>query len=128
MLEKLTSDAWHNVAASLIGRDDKAQTGVGEAELLSDWTERVAITLEGRRLGFDERPWLRELYEDTHRHVVLIKATQIGGSVWAILRCIHLARVMPGWRGWVYWFPTKSDVLDFSQTRVKPLIEAIKAA
>ena len=90
---------------------------------LADWCVDHAIKLEGRLLDLEQRAWMRAVYDDNYHHVVLCKATQVGGSVWAMLRCVHLAHTKPNWRGTVYFFPSRSDVLDFSQTRVKPLVE-----
>lgn len=51
--------------------------------------------------------------------MVLSKASQVGGTTWAILRSIHacLSGLNVG-----YYFPTKTDVLEFSKSRVGPLV------
>lgn len=90
---------------------------------LSRWIRSNHITLEGRTLELESRPWLRQLYDDPHPFMVLRKATQVGGSVWAILSMLQKCMEVPNWRGTVYFFPTKTDVTDFSQTRVGPLME-----
>lgn len=48
------------------------------------------------------------------------KAAQIGGSTWAVLRSIHAC--LTG-LSVAFYFPTKSDVLEFSKTRVGPLLQ-----
>jgi hypothetical protein len=50
-----------------------------------------------------------------------VKASQVGGSVYAILRALHacLSRLNV-----IYFFPTRTDVIEFSKARVAPLIEA----
>lgn len=51
--------------------------------------------------------------------MIVSKGAQVGGSTWAILRslfaCVRGLHVM-------YFFPTRSDVLDFSRGRVTPLL------
>ena len=50
---------------------------------------------------------------------MLSKASQVGGTTWAILRtllaCLSGLNVM-------YFFPTRTDVLEFSKSRVTPLV------
>ena len=62
---------------------------------------------------------MRAIYDDSCPHIVLVKAAQIGGTTWAILRSLHscLCGLNVG-----YLFPTKTDVLDFSRSRVAPLL------
>ena len=49
-----------------------------------------------------------------------MKASQVGGSVYAILRALHAC--LSGLNV-IYFFPTRTDVLEFSKSRVGPLIE-----
>src|SRR2546428_12135515 len=57
------------------------------AEPLAEWARR-RIRLDGRPFSFDGHEYLRAIYDDTSPRVVLCKATQIGGTTWAILRSI----------------------------------------
>jgi hypothetical protein len=88
------------------------------SEPLALWAEK-RIRLEGRSLSFDGHEYLRAIYDDASPHVVLSKASQVGGTTWAILRSIHacLSGLNVG-----YYFPTKTDVLEFSKSRVGPLV------
>jgi len=49
-----------------------------------------------------------------------MKAAQIGGTTWSILRSIHAC--LSGLNV-AYYFPTRTDVLDFSRSRVGPLLD-----
>ena len=49
-----------------------------------------------------------------------MKAAQIGGTTWAILRSLHAC--LCGLNV-AYYFPTKTDVQDFSRSRVGPLLD-----
>ncbi len=77
------------------------------------------MRLDNRPFRFEGHEYLRAIYDDTAPHIVLEKAAQIGGSVWAILKSLH-ACVM-GLNVMVF-FPTRTDVLEFSKSRVGPLL------
>lgn len=47
------------------------------------------------------------------------KAAQVGGTTWALLRSLHACR---NGLNVIYFFPTRTDVLDFSKSRVTPLL------
>ncbi len=85
---------------------------------LADWALKK-IRLDGRPFTFEGHEYLRGIYNDTSAHVALSKAAQIGGTTWAILRSLHacLQGLNVG-----YYFPTKTDVLEFSKSRVTPLL------
>lgn len=88
-------------------------------EPLAGWAQK-RIRLEGKPFRFDGHEYLRTIYNDTAQHVVLSKAAQIGGTTWAILRAIHSC--VMGLSG-MYFFPTRTDVLEFSRSRVGPLLQ-----
>lgn len=85
---------------------------------LADWSVKN-IRLDGRPFSFAGHEYLRGIYNDTSPHIVLSKAAQIGGTVWALLRSIHAC--LNG-LSVVYYFPTRTDVIDFSKARVGPLL------
>ncbi len=86
---------------------------------LANWAVRE-VRLDGKPFAFAGHAYLRAIYDDVSPHVVLIKAAQIGGTTWAILRSIHAC--LSGLHV-MYLFPTRSDVIEFSKSRVRPLIE-----
>ncbi len=55
---------------------------------LANWAVRE-VRLDGKPFAFAGHAYLRAIYDDVSPHVVLIKAAQIGGTTWAILRSIH---------------------------------------
>src|SRR5213594_1707131 len=77
------------------------------------------IRLDGKPFSFEGHEYLRGLYDDTSPHVVVIKAAQVGVPTCAILRSLHAC--LSGLTD-LYYFPTTTDVLDFSRSRVNPLI------
>ena len=88
------------------------------SEPLASWAIRQ-VRLERRPFSFAGHAYLQSIYDDTAPHVVLTKAAQIGGTTWAILRSIH-ACVMG--LNVIYFFPTRTDVIEFSKSRVGPLL------
>ncbi len=88
------------------------------SEPLAAWAQR-RIRLDGKPFSFAGHEYLRALFDDTSQHIVLCKAAQIGGTTWAILRAIHSC--LMGLHS-MYLFPTRTDVLDFSRSRVAPLL------
>ncbi len=88
------------------------------AEPLAEWAVR-RIRLDGKPFSFEGHEFLRAIYDDTAPHIVLCKAAQVGGTTWAVLRAIHSCIVG---LNTLYLFPTKTDVVDFSRSRVNPLI------
>lgn len=85
---------------------------------LADWAEDN-IRLDGRPFSFERHEYLRGIYNDVAQHIVLSKAAQIGGTVFSLLKSIHAC--LQG-LDVVYFFPTRTDVLDFSKSRISPLI------
>ena len=95
-----------------------AVTTRATSEPLAQWCLR-RVRLDGKPFSFTGHEYLVPIYDDTAQHIVLCKAAQIGGTIWAILRSIHSC-VMG--LGVMYFFPTRTDVLDFSRSRVTPLL------
>src|SRR5688572_12468185 len=88
------------------------------SEPLALWSER-RIRLDGKPFSFEGHEYLRAIYDDVSPHVVLSKASQVGGTTWAILRSLHAC--LSGLNV-MYFFPTRTDVLEFSKSRVTPLM------
>jgi hypothetical protein len=92
----------------------------GETSLFHDWVK--GIILDGRPFSFNRHEYLIEPYKDDHPHQVEEKAAQLGLTSKAILKALYGARYK-GYKGILYLFPSRSDVLDFSKGRISPLIE-----
>jgi len=88
------------------------------SEPLAAWSEKK-IRLDFKPFSFKNHEYLREIYDDTAPHIVLSKAAQIGGTVWALLRSIYAC--MNGLNV-IYFFPTRTDVIEFSKSRVGPFL------
>ena len=91
-----------------------------EAPPFHEWV--MSAILDGKPFAYDRHEYLIEPYRDTHRAQTFRKATQLGLTSNAMLRAIHGARYR-GFKGILYLFPSRADVIDFSKGRVSPLIE-----
>jgi hypothetical protein len=87
-----------------------------------EWVERSSIILDGKPFTFERHEYLRIPYRDDHPHIVEKKAAQMGLTSKAMLRTIYTLQFKK-YRGVLYLFPSRSDVLDFSKGRISPLIE-----
>ncbi|MBU1948029.1 MAG: phage terminase large subunit family protein, partial [Candidatus Eisenbacteria bacterium] len=85
---------------------------------LAEWAVN-RIRLETKPFRFEGHEYLRAIYDDIAPYIVLSKAAQIGGTTWAILKSIHAC--LTGLNV-VYFFPTRTDVIEFSKSRVSPLL------
>jgi hypothetical protein len=87
---------------------------------LNEWASEVI--LDGKPFTFDRHEYLEEPYRDAHPYQVEMKAAQLGLTTKALLRSLYLCRY-GNFRGVLYLFPSRTDVLDFSKSRVTPLIQ-----
>ena len=86
----------------------------------SDWVLKPII-VDGFPFGFDKHEYLKEPYEDNHPFQVDMKSAQMGLTTRAMLRAIYNGRYR-GFRGILYLFPSRTDVSDFTKSRIDPLI------
>ena len=96
--------------------------GEGATEPLGEWACDMPVILDGKPFTFERHEYLIEPYADSHPDQTFMKATQLGLTSLAMLRAIYGARYR-GFKGILYLFPSRSDVIDFSKGRVTPLIQ-----
>lgn len=84
----------------------------------AEWVEMYRCNERGEKLGFEFRPYLRQLYEDTSPRICIMKAAQVGGTEYAISRALYFLDYTGGTV--IYTFPTKTDVFDFVDGRFDP--------
>jgi hypothetical protein len=88
------------------------------------WVLDAKIVLDGKLFSYKKHEYLYEPYKDTHPFQVEIKATQLGLTSKAMLKCFYLARYGgEKIKGIGYYFPSRTDVTDLSKARLSPLIE-----
>ncbi|MCB0041818.1 MAG: phage terminase large subunit family protein [Caldilinea sp.] len=92
------------------------------ASLLA-WVQQYRGELsEGVQFNLDQHRYLRGIYEDTSRELVIMKSGQGGASEYCVSRALWScdAREM----NVLYLLPTIGDISDFSQMRIGMAIEA----
>lgn len=71
-------------------------------------------------LSFKGHEYLKQLYRDKHKYMVVQKAGQMGVSTLAIAKAFWACEKKG--LNVIYFFPTTTDVRDFSRSRAKPII------
>ena len=88
---------------------------------LLDWARKNRRTEKGRNFTFRDRPYLKQIYADTHDFIVIKKAAQVGGTEFAISNALHFAcEYSPVTI--IYTFPTATEVRNFVAGRFNPSI------
>lgn len=80
------------------------------------------LRIDGVRFDLARYPYLAELYDEPHPHIVIKKAAQLGLTAWAVVMVIERMRTLYK-RGVLYTFPTDDEVYDFSQSRFDRLLK-----
>ena len=92
----------------------------GEAPPFHEWVK--GVILDGKPFTYNRHEYLIEPYQDNHPHQVEMKGTQMGLTSKAMLRVAYGARYDDKLRGFLYFFPSKTDVLEFTKGRFNPMI------
>lgn len=88
-----------------------------------DWVrQKPPLMVDGFPFSFDKHEYLKEPYQDNHPFQVDMKAAQKGLTTRAMLRVVYNGRYR-GFRGILYLFPSRTDVSDFSKSRIDPLVD-----
>jgi hypothetical protein len=117
-LRHAVNDGFASVGAEIASRLSAGPDAGGLCR--ADWALRF-VSLDGKPFSFARHEYLRGIYECASPQIVIEKAAQTGGSVFAIadvLWALDTRRV----RTAVYYFPTSRDVEDFSRDRFAPMI------
>lgn len=90
---------------------------------------RVYRFLKGKRMGFTSpdphfhRPFLERILADQHPHKVIEKSRQAGGSEISLSEVLWFLCTKPNTK-WMYVFPRKQQLEDFSRTRIQEAIDS----
>jgi len=91
-----------------------------ERKSLLKWTKENRVTEKGTRFEFRIRSYLQEIYEESAREIVIMKATQVGGTEFAISKVLWFCTLQEV--NCIYTFPTATDVREFVAGRLDPSI------
>lgn len=84
------------------------------------WVLTSGIKVDHRPFDFDRHKYLIPLYVDRAQEVILMKAAQLGATIWLLLRLIHFCKTNPAKA--CLFFPTDEGVKLLSKDRLAPLI------
>jgi hypothetical protein len=110
-----------------VGRVTKSDVILYEQKLSTidagRWAENNHFFLpaSGNRFSFVGHEYLIEPYADNSPYQIYLKAAQLGYSEMAVIKSFHDCAYRLK-SGLIYYFPTKSDVVDFSKARFAPMI------
>jgi len=85
------------------------------------WIYDAKITLRGVPFSFENHEFLREPYQEHHDDEVFMKAAQVGISTYHLLKSFYVCDTLHA--KVIYFFPTDTDVSDFSNDRARTMIE-----
>ncbi len=85
-----------------------------------EWVK--GVKLDGKPFLYEKHEYLVTPYADDHPYQIDLKATQMGLTSKAILRAVYKCR-WGDFRSILYFFPSLTDVSEFSKGRVAPLIQ-----
>lgn len=86
------------------------------------WAQFAGIEVDGHKFDFDTHRYLLPIYMDDHKHVVWMKAAQLGATIYMLLRLLWMCRYM-SIKAALY-FPTGEGVEVLSKDRLAPLIRS----
>lgn len=84
------------------------------------WVMTSGIEVDHRPFDFDSHKYLIPLYMDRGREVILMKAAQLGATIYLLLKLIHFCKNNPAKA--CLFFPTDEGVKLLSKDRLAPLI------
>ena len=87
-----------------------------------EWVAQSSLIVDGLPFTYQKHEYLIDAYKDNHPFTVDMKSAQMGLTIRAMLRIVHNARYR-AFRGQLYFFPSRTDVTDFTKARMDPLIE-----
>ena len=99
-------------AAAKKAMQDRTKYGYAESK----------IWVDDKPFSFENHNYLIGLYQDMHKNIVIEKSAQMGASVYALATAFFVCDSMH--KNVIYFFPTDTDVQDFSKTRANPMIDS----
>lgn len=121
MIQPLQSK--RQLAAGLFAKTLRATRTAGPGLPLLLWTIVHRHWLDPKnRFDLSRHLYLRDIYNETTREIIVKKASQLGLSEWLVSYALHACDERK--LDVVYLMPTERGVSDFSQTRFGPALEA----
>lgn len=87
------------------------------------WCLHRGVTVDNNKLEFERHRYLLPLYTDPSREIVLVKAAQLGATVYQLLRILWFLEQNQGTKAGLF-FPNKDLADEISKDRLTPLLES----
>lgn len=93
------------------------------ANSLPMWCLANGVKVDGHPIDFENHRYLLPLYMDNTNHIALLKAAQIGASIWMLLRTLWFLEQNQGRKAIIY-MPTMESAANLSADRLEPIINS----
>ena len=100
----------------MISNEDIAREAANRTQY--GYAEEYLYLEDGTKFSFDLHNYLIDIYLDDHKYQVIEKSAQMGLSIYAVVKSLFVCDKLG--KNTIYFFPTDTDVQDFSKTRVAP--------
>ena len=109
----------------------EAQVSALRMENLGVWCAVNSFKVDHKPFTFNNRKFLKKIYLSTNPNITVRKCTQVGLTIWMILKVLHKLRYAEHTgrkiaRKGGFYFPVFDSVSKFSKDRLRPLIYEIK--
>ena len=103
----------------MISNEDIAREAANRTQY--GYAEEYLYLEDGTKFSFDLHNYLIDIYLDDHKYQVIEKSAQMGLSIYAVVKSLFVCDKLG--KNTIYFFPTDTDVQDFSKTRVAPMMD-----
>jgi len=86
------------------------------------WAATAGIEVDHKPFDFKRHKYLLPMYSDMSKEICLMKAAQMGATIWMLLRLLHFT-LHNAAKACLY-FPTQDGVSKLSKDRLRPLIDS----
>jgi hypothetical protein len=86
------------------------------------WASTSGIEVDHKPFNFEKHKYLLPMYMDDSKEIALMKAAQMGATIWMLLRLLHFT-LHKSAKACLY-FPTQDGVGKLSRDRLTPLIHS----
>lgn len=104
------------------------ESGVNWRHSLPLWAKYTKVAIDGFPFGFKEHAYLFDIFNDNSEQIILMKAAQLGATIWMVLRAIHQAIYPNAWRFGIpikigFYFPEREGLNMMVKGRVEKIME-----
>jgi Phage terminase large subunit (GpA) len=87
------------------------------------WCLTNNVVVDSNKFDFEKHRYLLPIYADNSDYIVVVKAAQLGLTIYTLLRLLHFLEANQGRKAAIY-FPTREGADNLSQDRLHPIIQS----